>query len=76
MYRHHRGDGVDESSKHPPIVPGDCESAPPLKTSSKSFTVYQLFNKLGGPYPHSTQFGGPYILCCWTVFCALCLAYL
>ena len=53
MFRHHGGDVDDELPRHPPIVPGDCESAPPPKRRqhSKSLIVYQLFNKLGGPIP-------------------------
>ena len=51
--RHHGGDGGDESPRNPPIVPDDCESAPPPKRRqhSKSLTVYQLINKLGGCIP-------------------------
>ena len=51
MSRHHGGDVGDERSRYPPIVPGDCESAPPPKRRqpSKSLTVYQFFNKLGNP---------------------------
>ena len=51
--RHHGGDRGDEPPRHPPSVLGDYESAPPPKRRqhSKSLTVYQLFNKLGGPIP-------------------------
>ena len=53
LSRHHRGDEGDKPPRHPPTVPGDCESAPPPKRSqySKSLIVYQLANKLGGYIP-------------------------
>ena len=53
MSMHHIGDVGDEPPKHSPIVPGDCESAMPLKKRyhSKSLIVYQLFNKLGHLIP-------------------------
>ena len=31
MFRHHRGDGVDEPPRHPLTVSSDCESASPPK---------------------------------------------
>ena len=42
MSRHHGEDGGDEPPKHPPTIPGDCESALPPKRRqySKSLTVY------------------------------------
>ena len=51
--RHHGGDENDEPPRHPSTVPGNCEFAPPPKRRqhSKSLTVYQLFNKLGGFIP-------------------------
>ena len=53
MSRHHRGDGGDEQPRHPSTVPSNCESAQPpkMRQNSKSLTVYQPFNKLGGPIP-------------------------
>ena len=53
MSRYIGGDGADELPRHPPIIPSDCESASPLKMRqhSKSLTIYQLFNKLGGLTP-------------------------
>ena len=47
---YHGGDVGDELPRHPPTVPGDCESALPSKRRhhSKLLTVYQLVNKLGG----------------------------
>ena len=50
LSRHHGRDEGDELPRHPPIVPGDCESASPPKRRQhyKSLSVYQLVNKLGG----------------------------
>ena len=61
MSSHHEGNEGDELPRHPPsIVPADYESAPPPKRRQhyKSLKVYQLYNKLGRPFPNQFDLDG------------------